>query len=371
MKKEYFIGIMSGTSMDGVDLVLASFPRGKPQVICTCEQSWPEEILPQLHGLCSPSFGETETMGEVSCSISRIFARGVEKLLEKARISPSEVIAIGSHGQTIRHHPDLGYSWQLGCGALLSELTGIDVICDFRSADIAAGGEGAPLVPAFHNWVFRHPGILRFIVNIGGIANVSVLDPEKKQVIGFDTGPGNTLLDCCTRKFWHEPCDKDAFHARQGAVNRQFLQILLQHPYLARSYPKSTGRETFTWEFVEECLRSLPGKIKEEDILRTLSAYTSLTIAREVCNIAGTASYEVYICGGGSHNPVITEDLNTYLRGCCRLGDTGLLGADPDFVEALAFAWLAYRFTARLPGNLPEATGAYKPKILGCLYPSS
>ncbi len=371
MDKKYYIGIMSGTSMDGVDLVLAEFSQDKPKVKVAIEKKWPCEIATKLHNLCTPSFNETVLMGEAANDISTIFAQGVEELLKQAKVAPEEVIAIGSHGQTIRHHPEKSFSWQIGNGALLAELTGIDVVCDFRSSDIAAGGEGAPLVPAFHNYVFRNPNQLRFIVNIGGISNISVLDPNKSSIVGFDTGPGNTLLDANARKSWQVPCDYDAIHAQKGKVNTTLLNILMAHPYLKRDYPKSTGRETFTWEYIEECLKKVKEDLSSEDLQRTLCAYTAKTIADQIIKIAEKRNFETYVCGGGCHNPIIMNDLKHYLEGCYQLGSTDLLGADPDFVEALAFAWLAYRFTHRLPGNLPEATGATKPKILGCLYPYS
>jgi len=368
--KKYYIGIMSGTSMDGIDLVLASFINGKPEIKAVKETFWPKEIINELHNLCSPSFNEINKVGEISCAISRVFAQGVNELLKEANVNKSEVVAIGSHGQTIRHHPEKGFSMQIGDGSLLAELTNIDVICDFRNADIAVCGEGAPLVPAFHNIVFRDPKKLRFIVNIGGISNISVLDHNNESVIGFDTGPGNTLLDYVTRTNWGEPYDKNSEHARKGIINDILLEKLLEHPYLKRAYPKSTGRETFTWEFVENCLSELKLSLKTEDLLRTLCAYTAKTIADQINIIAKGNEFETLVCGGGCHNPLLMQDLNKYLSNCTTLGSTEIIGANPDYVEALAFAWLALRFTERLPGNLPDVTGAKKPKILGCLYPA-
>ncbi len=371
MKKSYYIGIMSGTSMDGIDLVLADFGQEQIRTIASCEEQWPNELLEQMHRLCQPSDNEIDLVGVVGNEISRIFARGVDHLLQLAKVEPQEVVAIGCHGQTIRHRPQLGFSVQIGSGSLLAQLTGIDVICDFRSADIAASGQGAPLVPAFHHVMFRNPARLRFIVNIGGIANISVLDHDCPQVLGFDTGPGNTLMDALMRTIWQEKYDKDSQRARQGQLIPDLLDTLMEHPYLQEHWPKSTGRETFTWQWVEDMVKKQQVQSHANDLLRTLCRFTARSIALHINQIAHGRSYEVYICGGGVHNPLLMDDLKEELTDCSLLTSTWDLGVDPDFVEALAFAWLALRFTQRLPGNLMDATGASKPKILGCLYPAS
>lgn len=367
--KELYIGIMSGTSMDGVDLVLADFSGALPKVVAALGEPWPGDMLPIMHRLCAPGADELDTAGGLAVRISQVFAGGVTKLLNQAGIAPEEVTAIGSHGQTVRHRPGAGFSVQLGSGALLAELTGIDVICDFRAADLAAGGQGAPLVPAFHSAVFRDPAKLRIIINIGGIANISVLDHALPEVPGFDTGPGNTLMDHTVRRIWNEPWDRDALHARQGQIRQDLLSRLLEHPYLAQPFPKSTGRETFSPAWLEEVLATVSPAPAPEDLLRTLCAFTAETIGRAADQTAGGQEYEAYVCGGGAHNPLLMEELGRTMQGCVRLADTWALGADPDYVEALAFAWLAMRFTRRLPGNLPSATGARRERILGCLYP--
>lgn len=370
-KRELYIGIMSGTSMDGIDLVLAEFDGNQAKVIAAAGGKWPEKLLKTMHGLCTPGDNETDKSGAVSVEISRVFADGVNQLLKKADVRAEDVAAIGSHGQTVRHRPELGFTVQLGSGALLAHLTGIDVICDFRSADMAAGGQGAPLVPAFHDQIFRNPEKLRFIINIGGISNISVLDHSSRTVLGFDTGPGNTLMDLLVRNTWNEPYDKNAVHAGQGTVCIPLLNRLMQHPYIKKDWPKSTGRETFTGEFTDQCVRETGISISPEDLLRTLAAFTADSIADAVMRVADGRSYESYICGGGAHNPLLMSDLETRLQGCEKFGSTELLGADPDYVEALAFAWLARQFVRRQPGNLPAATGASRSKILGCLYPAS
>lgn len=370
MSEKLFIGIMSGTSMDGIDLVMADFAGATPRIVAATEERWPGEMLPKMHALCLPGEGEIDLAGEAGLEISRVFARGVERLLAEAQISRKRITAIGSHGQTVRHRPEKGFSVQIGSGALLAELTGIDVITDFRSADLASGGQGAPLVPAFHNLVFRNSKALRFVINIGGISNISVLDHDAAEVPGFDTGPGNTLMDALTRLVWREPYDRDARHARQGKICNRLLERLMAHPYFDMPWPKSTGRETFTLEYAQNCMRELELEIPPEDLLRTLLAFTSRTIADAVLAIAQDRPYEAYVCGGGARNNLLMSELRQDLAGCGTFGTTALIGADPDYVEALAFAWLALRFAERKPGNLPSATGARKFKVLGCLYPA-
>lgn len=364
----YYIGIMSGTSMDGIDISIMDFNSSSmPAVIATGEYDWPEGLEARLHPLCHSGADEVEQIGEIANELAAAYACAVNDLLKKNGIDKSKIIAIGNHGQTIRHRPEKHFSVQIGNNALLAALTGIDTVGDFRAMDLACGGQGAPLVPAFHNSVFRKDSILRFIVNIGGISNISVLDGSGNPIIGFDTGPGNTLIDHNCRHFWNENYDHDGKHAQAGSVDSLLLKKMLSHPYFSMSYPKSTGRETFTYEWVESLTEG--SNISGEDLQRTLTHLTAVSIADQINKIAGNRIFETYICGGGLKNKLLMSELRKLLPGSSVFDSTAVLGVDPDFVESIAFAWLAKQFTERKPGNIPSATGATTPAVLGCLYP--
>lgn len=358
---------MSGTSMDGIDLAVINFKGDRPEMVCCAEYNWPQNLEKEMHPLCLTGNDEVEIIGDISIKLAQAYASAVNDLLEKKHIPRENIVAIGNHGQTIRHRPERGFSVQIGNNAMLAALTGIDTIGDFRNADMALGGQGAPLVPAFHRNVFYKHDCLRFILNIGGIANISVLDGTSDQTFGFDTGPGNTLLDQNCRNIWDIPYDKDGYYASQGNINNTFIDKALSHPYFSKPFPKSTGRETFTYEWIKslnkECLLS------NYDLQRSLTFLTAKSISDEILKIASNREYEVYVCGGGIHNSLLMKDLETLLKGCVTLGSTSCLGINPDFVEAAAFAWLAKQFIERKPGNLPSVTGASGYAVLGCLYP--
>ncbi|NML63206.1 anhydro-N-acetylmuramic acid kinase [Massilia sp. RP-1-19] len=359
-----YIGLMSGTSMDGVDGVLADFGNGKITTIKAAFTSFPPALRSELMVLQANSDNEIEREALAANQLAACYAECVAALLPDA---PGPVAAIAVHGQTIRHRPELGFTWQTNNPALLAEVTGIDVIADFRSRDIAAGGQGAPLVPAFHQAQFGQPGQNRVVVNIGGIGNISVLRADGR-VSGFDTGPGNVLMDAWIGRHSGKEYDADGAWAATGTVNPMLLGILLDEPYFSQPAPKSTGRDLFHAEWLDARLAQCPG-LPPEDVQATLTALTALTIARAIND--ETAEVDaVYVCGGGAYNGTLLRELAAALGGKTRVESTAVLGVAPNRVEALAFAWLGYRFTQREAGNLPAVTGAKGPRILGALYPA-
>lgn len=359
-----FIGLMSGTSLDGIDAVLMNFSGKANRVIGDAFIPYDERLRAQLLALHQPHNGELHDAAVLGNQLARMYAQAVEALLRKTDIARQEISAIGCHGQTIRHRPDAGFTIQLGNGALLAELTGISVVCDFRSRDIAAGGEGAPLVPAFHAALFSHPSVHRVVVNIGGIANLSDLPPSA-DVRGFDTGPGNALMDAWIRRHLGKPFDKDGAWAQSGRPDEKVLNALLAHDFYSRKPPKSTGRETFHLPWVEQYLT---GHERPEDVQATLLALTVTSIARSIQSYCAGAA-EVYLCGGGAHNGALTAVMKAMLPGLL-IARTDELGIGADWVEACAFAWLAHQALQRRPGNLPAVTGARGLRILGAIYPN-
>ncbi|WP_421244213.1 anhydro-N-acetylmuramic acid kinase [Aeromonas sp. 601019] len=367
---ERYIGLMSGTSMDGIDAVLVVIDGDQLRVEAALCHPWPQETARTLHALCTPGDNEIDRMGVADNLVAREFAAATHALLAKAKLEPKDIRAIGSHGQTIRHRPQLGFTMQIGNAALLAAQTGIDVIADFRTMDMALGGQGAPLVPAFHQALFAKPGALRVVLNLGGIANISVLPGNPGGVYGFDTGPANTLLDGWYRR--HHPkgagYDAGGQWAASGKPIPALLEKLLAHPYFAAPAPKSTGREMFTLAWLDGELAGQP--YAAADVQRTLQALTCHSIARQLPapNEAQTRP-ELFVCGGGAHNAPLLSELAGLLPGW-RIASTAELGIAPDWMEGAAFAWLAERFIKHKPGNLPAVTGASRPAVLGALYPA-
>ncbi|EQB2602074.1 anhydro-N-acetylmuramic acid kinase [Aeromonas salmonicida] len=365
---ERYIGLMSGTSMDGIDAVLVMMDGDELRVEAAISHPWP--TARELHELCTPSDNEIDRMGVADNLVAREFATATHALLAKAGLTPKDIRAIGSHGQTIRHRPQLGFTLQIGNAALLAALTGIDVIADFRTMDMALGGQGAPLVPAFHQALFAKPGALRVVLNLGGIANISVLPGNADGVYGFDTGPANTLLDGWYRR--HQPhggsYDAEGKWAASGQLIPALLEKLLAHPYFAAPAPKSTGREMFTLDWLDGELAG--SAYAPVDVQRTLQALTCHSIARQLPALdeAGGGA-ELFVCGGGAHNAPLLSELASLLPHW-RIASTFDLGLAPDWVEGAAFAWLAQRFIHRQPGNLPAVTGASRLAVLGALYPA-
>lgn len=362
--KELFIGLMSGTSLDGVDAVLVEFDdnvwvQASSHVFIPYTPSIKEEIL----SLQTTQFDELNKANLLSNTLSLFYTEAINTLLRENHLTFSQITAIGCHGQTIRHAPERGFSIQIGNLALLAELTQINVVGDFRSRDVAAGGQGAPLVPAFHQSVFMGTEE-RAILNIGGIANLSILSKEKPS-FGFDTGPGNMLMDAWVYKNWNKDFDTDGLLAGQGTILPLLTQTLLLEPFFSLSAPKSTGRDLFnlTW-----LTKHLAGTENPYDVLATLLNVTSSSIANALMQYAPNTK-SVYICGGGANNPLLIKSIKENLPSI-DIRSTQELGLPTQWVEAAAFAWLAQRFTTKQPGNLPHATGAKGPRILGAWYPA-
>ncbi|WP_394777439.1 anhydro-N-acetylmuramic acid kinase [Undibacterium sp.] len=370
---DMYIGLMSGTSLDGVDGVLVALPEATDsgaamQMLASSYVPFSAELREQLMALQQPGINEIHLEALAANAIVERYAACVAALLEKA--PDAKVRAIGAHGQTIRHRPELGYTRQTNNPAMLAELTGIDVVADLRSRDVAAGGQGAPLVPAFHRAVFGAPGVCRVVANIGGIGNISILRADGSTT-GFDTGPGNVLMDAWIAQHQGKAYDDNGNWASQGQVNAPLLDALSNEDYLRQAPPKSTGRDLFRPDWMAAKLASFT-HLAAVDVQATLCAFTAQTIAADIARHAADAN-SVYVCGGGAYNACLLRMLGDSLarRGChSRVTTTDELGVSPNHVEALAFAWLAQRFTHRLAGNLPEVTGAKGLRILGALYPA-
>ena len=361
----YFIGLMSGTSMDAVDAALVDFSADVPHLIAHHSHAIPSNISETLNSVISQTTQDLRILGSLDVQLGQLFAEAALALLDKKGISTNEVTAIGSHGQTIFHAPEqkTPFTIQIGDPSTIAEISGITTVADFRSRDIAAGGQGAPLVPAFHNQVFRSNKKSRIILNIGGIANVTVLPARDKQpILGFDTGPGNTLMDNWAAKHLGVPYDADGDWAKGGIVNKKLLDAWLNDTFFAQPPPKSTGRERFNLGWLDTYnINDSPRNIQA-----TLCQLTVENIANAINDYAQIGQ-EIYVCGGGSHNSHLMAALKKRLSPMA-LHTTEELGTPPDWVEAIAFAWLAKQTIEGLPGNLPEATGAKHPAVLGGIY---
>jgi len=361
---DYYIGLMSGTSLDGVDAVLAAMRGTRLRFHESVHLPFPGALRVRLLALHEKGPDELHRSTLLANELSTLYASAVRRLLTRARVNSRAVTAIGCHGQTVRHQPRSGYTVQLVNGASLAELTGITVVCNFRSRDIAAGGEGAPLVPAFHDAMFHSAHRSRAIVNVGGIANITSL-PSRGTVTGFDCGPGNCLLDAWIREKRHKSYDVQGAWAARGRVIPRLLAMLLAHPYFRRLPPKSTGRDEFDLRWVK---RALTGNERPADVQATLLELTAATIARAVRMYCAGAR-AVLVCGGGAHNRSLLVRLAALLPGK-HIDTTAALGIEPGHVEALAFAWLARQAHKGKPGNLPAVTGAKGPRVLGAIYPA-
>lgn len=353
---------MSGTSLDGVDAVLVKFGES-PQLFTSVHLPFDEALRETLLRLNTPGDNELDLSARAAFELSLVYAQAVQQL-KKNHPTVLPALAIGCHGQTVRHRPERGYTIQLVNPALLAELTGISVVADFRSRDIAAGGQGAPLVPAFHAAAFRHPTIHRVIVNIGGIANLTNL-PASGQITGFDCGPGNVLLDGWIGALKGERYDADGQWASKGRVIPTLLNRLLSEPYFAAQPPKSTGRDLFNIAWLQQ---HSPEKYRPEDVQATLTEMTARGIVDAIATHCGDTE-EVFLCGGGTHNNTLVERLQTlFPKATWRKTDE--LGVPADWVEAVAFAWLAQQTLQHRAGNLPDVTGARGLRILGAIYPA-
>jgi anhydro-N-acetylmuramic acid kinase len=354
---------MSGTSHDGVDAVLAAARGKRFQLLESVHLSYPARLRSRLLALQQQGNNELHRAAVLANELSDLYAGAVRRLLARARVGARAVAAIGCHGQTVRHRPGDGYTLQLVNGARLAERSGITVVCDFRSRDVAAGGEGAPLAPAFHRALFETARRGRVIVNVGGIANLSSL-PVRGTVTGFDCGPGNCLLDAWIQEKRRKLYDARGAWAATGRVIPRLLTKLLAHPFIRRRPPKSTGRDEFNLRWVR---RLLSGNEPAADVQATLIELTAVTIARAVRRYCAGAR-EVFVCGGGARNSALLARLAGLLPRI-RVTTTAALGIEPEHVEALAFGWLAREALKHKPGNLPAVTGARGPRVLGAIYP--
>lgn len=364
---ELYIGLMSGTSLDGVDAVLADFAVAPPTVLGHAHHDFAAELREELLRLCASGDDELHRAAVVAQHLARAYASAVEDLLLHADVEPGDVRAAGVHGQTVRHRPDAGYTIQLNAPAELAELVGIDIVADFRSRDLAAGGQGAPLVPAFHAAAFT-TDTPRAVLNIGGICNLTGLPGRDSDtpVVGFDCGPGNILLDAWAQRHLGVPMDRDGRWAARGNEDATLVARLLEDPYFDLAPPKSTGREVFNLDWLG---RGLEGReIDPKDVQASLTRLTA-AVAGTAIKRHYPAAADVLVCGGGARN----STLMAMLTDCCGgrpVRSTAASGVEPEHVEALAFAWLARAHVLRTAGNLPGVTGARGGRTLGALYPA-
>ncbi|VAW82914.1 Anhydro-N-acetylmuramic acid kinase [hydrothermal vent metagenome] len=365
----YYIGLMSGTSVDGIDAVLVDFSSAKPELLAAQTYTWDARLHQCIvNALSNPEQTTLPIFGALDAQLGEAFAQAALKLINSSDVNAGQITAIGSHGQTLLHAPDaaIPFTTQAGDPNRIAELTGISTVADFRRRDIAAGGQGAPLVPAFHQALFQKAGSARAILNIGGIANLTLLPVNPEQpVSGFDTGPGNTLMDAWIKSTSHKDYDKNGDWARSGYCQPELLQDLLNHTYFTQAPPKSTGRELFNMAWLQQQAHARLTSLPPEDIQATLVELTARSISASLPPVD-----ELYVCGGGAHNGFLMERLSDQLAGT-QVATTEALGLAPDWVEATAFAWLAKQTLEGCAGNLHTATGARHAVILGGIYPST
>ena len=377
---DYTIGLMSGTSLDGADGVLVDFSGEKLRVAATASEPFTDNFRAELLALNTPSHNELHRAALAGNELAAVYAQVVANLLQKAGtqgITANRISAIGAHGQTVRHQPQriaaepakAGYTIQLNNPSLLAELTGLDVVADFRSRDVAAGGQGAPLVPAFHQGVFGRADAAVAVLNLGGISNLSLLPPAGAllPVLGFDCGPGNALMDAWCQQRTGQPFDAAGVWAKSGQLIPALLASLLDEPYFSFPIPKSTGRDLFSLTWLEEKLQPFTNE-RPQDIQNTLTEFTASACVAGI-NSDGKESKELIVCGGGAFNLHLLQRLQAGLP-WLRVSTSDQHGLPPLQVEAAAFAWLARQMLQRLPGNLPGVTGAAGLRVLGALYPA-
>jgi anhydro-N-acetylmuramic acid kinase len=364
---EIYIGLMSGTSLDGVDVAVVDFASFPPRVIHCATDPYPRDIRQALQQLCRAQSTSLDALYRLDARLADIYADSVGRALTAAGLAAAEVVALGCHGQTLRHSPDTDppYTVQIGDPSRLAALSGIDTVADFRRKDIALGGQAAPLAPAFHRYLFHSREENRVVINIGGIANLTWLPRESSAtLLGFDTGPGNTLLNYWIEKHQGLAFDEEGDWARGGRVDEELLAHMIEaEAYFHAPAPKSTGTEYFNPDWLEGFL---PARPEPRDIQATLVELTAKTIADAVSALPGQAE-NCYVCGGGTHNAYLLERLRPRLP-ACGLQTTAALGLDPDFVEAAAFAWLARERIALRAANIPEITHARRETLLGGVY---
>jgi anhydro-N-acetylmuramic acid kinase len=358
-----YIGIMSGTSLDGADAVLVDF-HAAPRVVGFASTPYPEELRATILELNRSGDDELHVAARASNDLAGIYAATVQSLLQRADVQAGAIRAIGCHGQTVRHRPDLGFTIQLQNPALLAELTSVTVVADFRSRDIAAGGQGAPLVPAFHESVFRQPERDRVIVNIGGISNITLL-LRGQPASGFDCGPGNMLMDAWINRNLAQAFDIDGKWAASGEIIPSLLDALMADGYFSLEPPKSTGRDLFSLAWLEARISS---SMRAKDIQATLLELTAVTIASGISRLAPSCA-EIFLCGGGANNTALTRRLQGLLPSV-QVQTTDALGIPVLQVEAVAFAWFAKQALDGCRTDLTQVTGSSHPTILGAIYPA-
>ncbi len=359
-----YIGLMSGTSLDGIDVALVDFSDGA-ELVTKAHHPMPAVLTAILLQMSQSNAAVSlEQVGHLDTALGQAFADAVSAFITRHGLDPRRIRAIGNHGQTLRHNPhgEQPFTLQLGDANIIAERTGITTVADFRRRDVAAGGQGAPLVPAFHQSLFADSGKNLAVINIGGIANITLL-PASGPVTGFDTGPGNGLMDAWCQRHWQLAFDENGAKALQGEIDARLLERLLSDPWLHLPPPKSTGRDVFQLDWLDHQLQCFA--LPAETVLRTLNAFTAHTIAAAVL-ASGSRVDEVYVCGGGVHNALLMQNLQKLLP--CTVNSTASVGVDPDYVEAMAFAWLAKQCLEGKPGNLVDVTGAKGPRILGAIY---
>ena len=374
-ERSLYIGLMSGTSLDGVDSVLLDFSASRWQVIGAFSLPMPTALRELFLSLQQSGYNELHFEALAANALARLYAQCVSELLAGVQVHPAQITALGAHGQTVRHQPGLhdgvGYTRQVINSALLAELSGIDVISDFRSRDIAARGQGAPLVPGFHAHMFASAQEARVVCNIGGVANLTVLPIDSatnpKSIIGFDCGPGNILLDYYAQTYLGKPYDEEGCWAASGQLDTAFLAQLMSESFFKQAPPKSTGRDLFNASWLEKQCDILGKTPSPIDMQATLAHCTAQAIAQAAQSYGGDA-HTLILCGGGARNIYLVKLLQQALSGwSVMLSDE--LGVPTQEVEASAFAWLAWCFMRRAAGNLPSVTGAAGPRVLGAHYP--
>ena len=370
---------MSGTSADSIDAVVVDLRSSEPQLLGTHSldlATTPGNLKAEIHALATSGNNEIHRMNQLDRVLGLLFAQATNELLTKQQLKANDIIAIGSHGQTIRHYPpnqaennnEYAYSVQVADPNTIAQLTGITTVADFRRRDIALGGQGAPLVPAFHQAVFEKSGVSRAIVNIGGMANITLLPgDDSSSLLGYDTGPGNALMDKWVKEHLNQHYDESGQWASQGKVNIKLLERLMNTDYLSQPAPKSTGPELFNNQWLNSHLQQLP-EIKPVDVQATLLEFTAQTIAQALMSHTPKPK-EIFICGGGAYNTALIQRLETLLQPCLT-ASTAHLGIAPEWVEAVAFAWLAKQTLTGKPGNAPSVTGATQASVLGAIYPA-
>ncbi len=362
---DLYIGIMSGTSLDGIDVLAARFTPNF-EIIASHSEPIPPKLKQQILRLTQPGNNEIDLMGETDVALGHLFSQAANTLIRSSNLSIEKIRAIGCHGQTIRHRPELNFTLQIGDANIIAEQTGITTVADFRRRDIAAGGQGAPLVPAFHQAMLHSTSIDRVLLNIGGMANLTYLPANSSSdILGFDTGPGNVLMDAWISTHQQRPYDTNGLWAASGNCNHKLLEQLLALHYFHEAPPKSTGREQFNLNWLQEQIQQF--SISAQDIQATLLELTALSIANCINDHIPSKNFELLVCGGGSRNGKLMERIS-YLLPKATVDTTDHTGIDADWMEAAAFAWLAKQCLAGNTGNRTSVTGAKGERILGAIY---